>query len=439
MMKLLTIAWIVFVAAVYCPDVGRGFIKDDFTWIRSAQAATSNPVVLIRQPDAGFYRPIVTLAFAFDYAVHGWKPRGYGWTNLALYVLCAFGVAWLARTIGGSPRAAVLAAFLWAVNPHGVNMAILWLSGRTALLLTLFSVLAAVAFLRERYGAAAALTACGLLAKEEAVALPFILLAWGWLQRGERPQWRAIASVCLPLAIYLAVRAATPAMTPATAPSFYQFTFEPLLVIRNIGEYLDRSATLTALAVLLTMVATGALPSLAPQRRQIAMLAVWWAGMFAITIWLPVRSSLYAVCPSIAAAMIGARLIDAMWSASARGPLFREPLFAAILLAAIPIYQARDDTRAEAARVSERTLHEIEADAAALPQSGAIVLHEDPEAHVFREAFGDLAAEALRTRFGRNWDARIEDAWPSSHTAKADGIIAEYWIRRGTITRTANP
>ena len=35
-MKLLTIASIVFIAAVYCQDVGRGFIKDDFTWIRTA-------------------------------------------------------------------------------------------------------------------------------------------------------------------------------------------------------------------------------------------------------------------------------------------------------------------------------------------------------------------------------------------------------------------
>ena len=42
-MKWLSIAWIVFVAAVYFPDVGRGFIKDDFTWIRAAQAATALP------------------------------------------------------------------------------------------------------------------------------------------------------------------------------------------------------------------------------------------------------------------------------------------------------------------------------------------------------------------------------------------------------------
>ena len=125
------------------------------------------------------------------------------------------------------------------------------MSGRTATLLTLFSLLAAAAFVRAWYGAAAVLIACALLSKEEAVALPFILLTWAWIKgRGARPSWPAIAAVVVPLAGYLALRALTPAMTPATAPSFYRFTAEPLLVIRNAGEYLDRSATLAAAALL---------------------------------------------------------------------------------------------------------------------------------------------------------------------------------------------
>ena len=437
-MKLLAIAWVVFVAAVYCPDVGRGFIKDDFTWIRAAQTATINPVALIRQPDAGFYRPVVTLAFASDYAVHGWKPRGYGWTNLALYVLCTGAVAALALAIGLSRRVAVLSAFLWAVNPHGVNMAILWLSGRTALLLVLFSLLAAVAFVRERYGAAAALIACALLSKEEAVALPFILLTWARIQRGGRPPWRAMAATCVPLALYLYVRSLTPAMTPATAPDFYRFTADPLLVTRNIGEYLDRSATLAGAAFVLGMLAYLTRPRVtAAERPVLAMMGVWWLGMFAITIWLPIRSSLYAVGPSVAVAIASALLIERMRAASTRRLLRCEPVLAVLLLGSIPIYQMRDGRRVEAARISERTLNEIEGDLPALPRAGVVVLHEDPDVPAFREAFGDLAAEALRTRFGREWDARIEDASaPSRGSAGRGGVIAEYWVRHGTITRS---
>jgi hypothetical protein len=99
-MKGLWIAWIVFVAAVYFPDVERGFIKDDFTWIRAAQAATAAPVTVIRQRDAGFYRPLVTRSFALDAAAHGWQPRRYGWTNLSLYVLSTAAVALLTLALG---------------------------------------------------------------------------------------------------------------------------------------------------------------------------------------------------------------------------------------------------------------------------------------------------------------------------------------------------
>jgi hypothetical protein len=438
-MKALAIAWIVFVAAVYAPDVGRGFIKDDFTWIRAAQAATARPITLIRQPDPGFYRPMVTLAFALDYAAHGWRSRGYGWTNLALSILCAAAVAALALAIGVPSRAAALSAFLWAVNPHGVNMAILWLSGRTASLLTLWSLLAAVAFVRKKHFAAAILIALALLSKEEAVALPFVLLAWAWIDgRGARPSWTATAAALAPLAIYLWLRSLTPAMTPASAPAFYRFSLDPLQVLRNAGEYLDRSATLTAAAVVLAAAIYRSRPAIGSADRVIfAMMGAWWLGMFAITIWLPVRSSLYAVCPSVAAAIAGALLIERLRAAPPRARFAIEPIVALLVLVAIPLYQMRDDLRAEAARVSQRTLSEIERDLLSLPDTGLVVLHEDPDAPVFREAFGDLASEALRTRFARNWDARIvADPAPLRSSAGGSGVIAEYWIRHGTIART---
>ena len=213
-------------------------------------------------------------------------------------------------------------------------------------------------------------------------------------------------------------------------------TADPLLVMRNIAEYTDRSSTLAAVALVLGMLAYRARPLVtAAERPALAMMGVWWLGMFAITIWLPVRSSLYAVCPSVAAATASALLIEKMRAAATRRPVPLEPVLAVLLIASIPIYQIRDDLRVEAARVSERTLREIERDLPRLPRAGVVVLHEDPDAHVFREAFGDLATEALRTRFGREWDARIEDASPPSLGAAGSGVIAEYWIRRGTIAR----
>ena len=434
---VLAIVLVAFVAAVYCPDLGRGFVKDDFTWIRTAQAAIAQPSTVILQRDAGFYRPIVTLTFVTDYALHEWDSRGYGWTNLALYILCVAAIVGLGLSIGLSRWAAALSAFLWAINPHGINMALLWLSGRAALLITLFSVVAGIAFVRRRYAMATVPIALALLSKEEAVALPAILLAWMWLRSRECGVPRiAIAAACVPLGVYLWMRSLTPAFTLATAPIFYQFTTDPWVLLRNVGEYLDRSGSLVAMAVTIAIVVYRVLPSFdGTDRQALRMMTVWWVGMFAVTMWLPVRSSLYAVCPSVGTAIIGAVILERLRVNAIAGRFVLEPVLAMLLLAAIPIYQARDRRRVEAARISARTIGTIHSDLAMLAHAGSVVFHDDPDASSFREAFGDLVSEALRVRFSRQWDARIENAQPRSEPLVQRELVAEYWIRRGRITR----
>src|SRR5262249_9136122 len=140
---LLATAWFVFVAAVYLPDIGRGFVKDDFGWIDAGRRAAHAPAAAFVERKTGFYRPLGELSFAAHTTLYGLAPRGYGFTNLALYVACVTAIVLLGRVLGLSPVAASLAALIWAVNPHGINMALVWISGRTSLLLTLCSVVAA--------------------------------------------------------------------------------------------------------------------------------------------------------------------------------------------------------------------------------------------------------------------------------------------------------
>ena len=45
------------IAAVYLPDIGRGFVKDDFGWIRDARVARVDLVRLVQLSHPGFYRP----------------------------------------------------------------------------------------------------------------------------------------------------------------------------------------------------------------------------------------------------------------------------------------------------------------------------------------------------------------------------------------------
>src|SRR5207237_117089 len=98
----------------------------------------------------------------------------------------------------------------WAVNPHGINMAVVWLSGRTSLCVTLFAVLSAIAVTKRRYVWTAVLVGAALASKEEAIALPAMLFAWHRLvardaaagpdlrRTGWRPASIARASACSP-------------------------------------------------------------------------------------------------------------------------------------------------------------------------------------------------------------------------------------------------
>src|SRR5262249_14341586 len=155
-----------------------GFVKDDFTWIRDARTLRADPRHALLPATPGFYRPLVTASFAADEAQYGLNARRYGFTNLWLYALCLVAILVLLREVGISAAGAAIGAFAWGVNPHGINMAVVWLSGRTSLLLTLFATLAAFTFLRRRRTIGALLLFAALLAKEEAVALPIVLLVW---------------------------------------------------------------------------------------------------------------------------------------------------------------------------------------------------------------------------------------------------------------------
>src|SRR4051794_17552757 len=92
---------LVFVGAAYGPDLGRGFVKDDAAWVATAIEAIHHPPSAFMVDSSGyFFRPLVTLSFAADYALHGTNPRGYGLTNLLLCLGCLVAIWYLFRELG---------------------------------------------------------------------------------------------------------------------------------------------------------------------------------------------------------------------------------------------------------------------------------------------------------------------------------------------------
>src|SRR5258708_33677551 len=171
-------------------------------------------------------------------------------------------------------------------------MAVIWISGRTALCLTLGALVAAHAVLRRHVLAAAAAMACALAAKEEAVLLPIVVLCWTMLLPSDgwrASRWRILAALFVPLGAYLIARTQSGAFGPLNAPSFYQFTFAPAVVARNAFEYLDRGATASLAVVAIAAIATGVRPSIDPRRRRLLLAcACWVPGRLRPTLFLPV-------------------------------------------------------------------------------------------------------------------------------------------------------
>jgi hypothetical protein len=181
---LLAAAWLVAIfLAVYGPAVGEGLIADDYGWIVNGLPAADGDIIDPFTRNVGFYRPIVTLSFAANYKVSGLYAKPFGATNLALALACAALIGWLVRLHGLPDGFAVLAAGLWLFNFHGINMAVLWASGRTSLLLTVFSLLAAIAFVKRRTAPAALFCLLAMFSKEEAVILPALFSLWSLIDR----------------------------------------------------------------------------------------------------------------------------------------------------------------------------------------------------------------------------------------------------------------
>jgi tetratricopeptide (TPR) repeat protein len=149
----------------------------------------------------GPYRPITTLSYALNYAVHGRWPPGYHLVNVALHAGASLLVLALARRLAvaalpvGAARVAVLAGLLFALHPAHVE-AVATIFGRTEPLSTCFALSALLLALgrreaRWRLPAALALLVAGVLSKEVAIVTPGLF---------------AVVALTLPAAAGLATR-----------------------------------------------------------------------------------------------------------------------------------------------------------------------------------------------------------------------------------------
>lgn len=140
-----------------------------------------------------YYRPLVSLSYAFDWALGGGRPGVFHGTNLTLMALIA-GLVFrtLLRWLQDA-RWAFLATLFYVWHPAKME-SVAWISGRPDLLLSFFSFVALTGVaraLRQRRGGWILLLAGlvgALLSKEQAVVFPVLALLECWVFLG-KPGW----------------------------------------------------------------------------------------------------------------------------------------------------------------------------------------------------------------------------------------------------------
>lgn len=404
---------------VYLPAAGHGFIKDDYSWILNNRVRDWPGLLHLFHSDNGFYRPMVAATFALNERVFDAVPRGYGITNVVLALLCGASISSLARGLHLSRGAALAAGALWLLNFHGIAMSILWISGRTALVLTLAATASAAALVRGHLVVAVLWLAVALFAKEEAVVLPFVLLAWLFLLRraGKAAPasivgWTAAAAVIE--AGYFLARASTRAMTPSTAPAFYRLTFSVGAVLHNAGQYADRVATFPAAVVLLAILVLGSMRSVFDDRTRTILYCgvVWVVGGLSLTIFLPVRSDLYACFPSVGVCLGAAAVLARLWDLSSFQRQQRALVAALVLLVFLsPVYHLRTRRWVSFANFASSALADLQRLTSAVPDGAHVVIEDDRAQRAnMASVFGTLLNDAYRLHTGRQMNLWIEPA-----------------------------
>jgi hypothetical protein len=345
------------------------------------------------------------LSFAIDYLLFGREPLGYGFTNLALLIACAGALAALFGALGLRTGVALGGAMVWALNFQGINMAVLWISGRTALLLTLWAVAAAWAWARGARITAAGLATLAMWSKEEAFVLPAVLTVWAIVDmrgvRGPSERRRSIvretALLWAAAVLSLGLRTQSGAYTPATAPSVYQYQFDLVTLADNALAYADRVGTTPILALFVFWLAAGA-PRAdidSPVRRAMVKGAVWTGLGLVPTILLPVRSSLYAVMPSVGVVILLAAVAERIAIAASTRALKRAAIVLVIVFAALlPAYRARNQRYVSEAELSASIVVELQRVAASSPAGLVVIRDVRTGRPTAEQAFGSLADRA---------------------------------------------
>jgi len=168
---------------------------------------------------AAVYRPLLIASFILDYQLWDSHPFGFHYTNVLLHTVNAFLVYLLALLLTRVSYLALLSSLLFITHPIQTE-AVAWISGRNDVIVTLFSLLTIIFYIRwcNLKGLKRIVTfigfltsyGCVLLTKESGIVVILLIILIDYFFKGNLGHWgerrKAYLSVILVSLLYIYVR-----------------------------------------------------------------------------------------------------------------------------------------------------------------------------------------------------------------------------------------
>lgn len=181
--KSFAIALIIIVGfACYFNALSAEFIWDDFILIAHNPSIKSfkNLSQLFTSelcPTFDYYRPIQSLTYLIDYHLFGLRPWGFHLCSLIIHIVNALLVFFIFKNITRDLFVSLCGSLLFISAPFHTE-AVAYISGRADLLLGMFVLLAFLFYIKQRYIISLFFFLLSLLAKEQAMIFPIILIIY---------------------------------------------------------------------------------------------------------------------------------------------------------------------------------------------------------------------------------------------------------------------
>jgi tetratricopeptide (TPR) repeat protein len=174
---------------VYANSMEGQFIWDDAYLIKQniyVKNPAYYPMIFKKDIGAGTglksasYRPLQMLTYALNYRMGKLDPRGYHLTNIAFHILAAITLFWFVYAVFDNEILSFLTGVFFVVHPVHTE-AVSYISGRADSMSVFFMLLCMICYLRNNpsyYIPAMLCYVLGLLTRESALVLPFLILLY---------------------------------------------------------------------------------------------------------------------------------------------------------------------------------------------------------------------------------------------------------------------